>query len=84
MIWTIIVGFVVGLLARALHPGDDKLGWLWTIILGIAGSFVASLVGQAVGWYQEGEAAGFIASVIFAVVLLWGYYKVRGIKMGKR
>lgn len=84
MITTIIIGFIVGLLARALHPGDDNIGWIWTIILGIAGSFVASFVGQAAGFYQEGEPAGWIASIIFAVILLWLYYKIRGIKMGKK
>ncbi|AUZ05573.1 MULTISPECIES: GlsB/YeaQ/YmgE family stress response membrane protein [Vitreoscilla] len=84
MISTILVGFIVGLLARALHPGDDNIGWIWTILLGIAGSFVATFVGSAVGWYQPGEAAGWIASVIFAIVVLWVYYKIRGIKMGKK
>lgn len=84
MISTILVGFIVGLIARALHPGDDNIGWIWTILLGIAGSFVATFLGGAVGWYQPGEAAGWIASVIFAVVVLWVYYKIRGIKMGKK
>lgn len=84
MISTILVGFIVGLLARALHPGDDNIGWIWTILLGIAGSFVATFLGSAVGWYQPDEAAGWIASVIFAVVVLWIYYKIRGIKMGKK
>ena len=58
MIGTIIVGFIVGLLARALHPGDDNIGWIWTIILGILGSFVGGWVGQAAGWYQPGQPAG--------------------------
>ena len=57
MIGTIIVGFIVGLLARALHPGDDNIGWIWTIILGILGSFVGGWVGQAAGWFQPGQPA---------------------------
>ncbi len=67
---TIIVGFVVGLIARAIKPGDDSLGWIWTIVLGIAGSFLASYIGQATGLYAEGAAAGWIASVVGAIVLL--------------
>lgn len=66
----LLVGLVVGLLARAIKPGDDKLGWIMTILLGIAGSFVATYVGVAMGWYQQGEPAGWIASIIGAIVLL--------------
>ena len=84
MIGTIVIGFIVGLVARAVHPGDDKIGWIWTIVLGIAGSYAATLIGRATGWYVGDEASGFIASTIFAVILLWLYYKIRGIKMGKK
>lgn len=79
IIGTIVVGFIVGLLARALKPGDDKLGWIMTAVLGIAGSFVAGYVGQAMGWYQVGEPAGWIASIIGAIVLLviWGLFTKR-------
>ena len=84
MIGTIVVGFIVGLLARALHPGDDKIGWIWTIILGILGSFVGGWVGQSAGLYQAGQPAGCIVSTLVAVVLLFLYYKIRGIKMGKK
>ncbi|MFO1220948.1 MAG: GlsB/YeaQ/YmgE family stress response membrane protein [Burkholderiaceae bacterium] len=70
-----IVGFVVGLLARALLPGDQKLGLIMTAVLGIVGSFVAGFIGQAVGWYQAGQGAGFIGSVVGAIVVLWGYSK---------
>lgn len=74
---TIFVGFVVGLIARALHPGDDKMGFLWTILLGIGGSLAASFIGQGVGWYKDGEPAGWIASTVFAIILLVIYYAVR-------
>lgn len=77
ILWTIIIGFVVGLIARAIKPGDDKIGWLWTIGLGIGGSFFAKILGQAVGWYKDGQSAGFIASVLGAVVLLAGYSLIK-------
>jgi uncharacterized membrane protein YeaQ/YmgE (transglycosylase-associated protein family) len=76
-VWLVVIGFVVGLIARALHPGDDKLGFILTTVLGIAGSLVASFVGQALGWYSPGETAGFIASVIGAIVLLALYSMVK-------
>lgn len=78
LIGTIIVGFVVGLLARALKPGDDKLGIIMTTILGIVGSVGASYLGQAMGWYTQGQAAGWIASVVGAIVLLFVYGMVKG------
>jgi len=70
IIVTIIVGFIVGLIARAIKPGNDKLGIIMTTLLGIAGAFLARYVGMAMGWYREGDPAGWIASVIGAVVLL--------------
>jgi uncharacterized membrane protein YeaQ/YmgE (transglycosylase-associated protein family) len=73
LIWTIVIGFVVGLVARALKPGDDKLGIIVTSLLGIIGAFVASFIGKTMGWYGDGEAAGFIAAVVGAVVLLFVY-----------
>jgi uncharacterized membrane protein YeaQ/YmgE (transglycosylase-associated protein family) len=73
LIWTIVIGFVVGLVARALKPGDDKLGIIVTSLLGIIGAFVASFIGKTLGWYGDGEAAGFIAAVVGAVVLLFVY-----------
>ncbi|MBW0445964.1 GlsB/YeaQ/YmgE family stress response membrane protein [bacterium M00.F.Ca.ET.228.01.1.1] len=76
-IGTVIVGLIVGLIARALKPGDDRMGLLMTIILGIAGSLIAGYVGRALGWYQPGQAAGWIASVIGAIVLLVIYGMVR-------
>jgi uncharacterized membrane protein YeaQ/YmgE (transglycosylase-associated protein family) len=78
IIGTIIVGFIVGLIARALKPGDDRLGIIMTTLLGIAGALVAKYVGQAMGWYGPNDTAGWIASVIGAIVLLVIYGLVRG------
>ena len=78
IIGTIIVGFIVGLIARALKPGNDRMGIIMTTLLGIAGAFLARYVGMAMGWYTEGEAAGWIASVVGAIVLLFIYGLVRG------
>jgi uncharacterized membrane protein YeaQ/YmgE (transglycosylase-associated protein family) len=75
-VWMVIVGFVVGLLARALLPGDQKLGLILTSVLGIVGSFVAGFIGQAIGWYQAGEGAGFIGSIVGAIIVLLVYTKV--------
>ena len=75
---TIVVGFIVGLLARALKPGDDKLGIIMTTLLGIAGAFLARYAGMAMGWYKEGEPAGWIASIVGAVILLVLYSLVKG------
>ena len=73
IIWTIIVGLVVGAVAKLLMPGRDPGGFIITILLGIAGAFVASYLGQAIGWYKAGESAGFIASVVGAIILLLLY-----------
>jgi uncharacterized membrane protein YeaQ/YmgE (transglycosylase-associated protein family) len=77
IIWTIILGFVVGVLAKFITPGKENMGYLMTIGLGIAGSFLAGIVGQFLGWYQAGEGAGFIASLVFAVVILVVYGKIQ-------
>ena len=77
IIGTIFVGLIVGLLARAIKPGDDKLGWIMTILLGIAGSLLARYAGVAMGWYADGEAAGWIASIVGAIILLFIYGMVR-------
>lgn len=77
-VWMVIVGFVVGLVARAVLPGTQNIGIILTAVLGIAGSFVAGLAGQALGWYHAGAGAGFIGSVIGAVVLLFAYGKLKG------
>ena len=75
-IGTIIIGFVIGLIARFLTPGKDVQGFLMTTILGVAGAFAASYFGQTMGWYMFGEPAGFLASVIGAVALLCVYRAV--------
>ncbi len=70
IIGTIVIGFIVGLIARALKPGDDKIGLIMTAVLGVAGSFIATYAGSALGLYKQGAAAGFIASVVGAIILL--------------
>jgi uncharacterized membrane protein YeaQ/YmgE (transglycosylase-associated protein family) len=77
-VYMALVGFVVGLIARAILPGEQKLGLILTAVLGILGSFVAGFIGQAVGWYQAGQGAGFIGSVVGAIVVLWAYGKFKG------
>lgn len=67
----IIVGFIVGLIARAVMPGNQNMGIIMTTILGIVGSVVAGFLGKTMGWYAEGEAAGWIASVIGAIIVLF-------------
>ena len=75
---TLFVGLIVGALARFVLPGEQKMGWILTILLGVAGSFVAGFVGQALGWYRVGQPAGWIASVVGAAVLLFVVGKLRG------
>jgi len=73
LIGTLIIGLLIGAVAKLLTPGRDPGGCIITMLLGIAGSFIASYAGQAMGWYQQGEAAGFIASVVGAMLLLLLY-----------
>jgi uncharacterized membrane protein YeaQ/YmgE (transglycosylase-associated protein family) len=77
-IWMALVGFVVGLVARAVLPGTQSLGLILTAVLGIAGSFAAGFLGQALGFYQAGQGAGFIGSVIGAILLLFVVSKLKG------
>jgi len=72
-LWVALIGLVIGLIARALHPGKDDIGFLMTAVLGIGGSFAASFLGQAIGLYKEGQNAGFIMSVLGAIILLVVY-----------
>ena len=74
---TIIVGLIVGAIARFLLPGEQKLGWILTCLLGIAGSVAAGYVGQALGWYAAGQGAGWIGSVVGALLLLFVVQKLR-------
>jgi uncharacterized membrane protein YeaQ/YmgE (transglycosylase-associated protein family) len=74
---TLVVGLVIGALARLVMPGEQKMGWIMTILLGIAGSVAAGVVGRGMGWYEPDEAAGWIASVVGAVVLLYIAQKLR-------
>jgi uncharacterized membrane protein YeaQ/YmgE (transglycosylase-associated protein family) len=73
-IWTILIGFVAGLIAKVIAPGGGPSGFWLTAILGIAGALAATFVGQMVGLYPEGHPAGFIASVIGAIILLVIYH----------
>lgn len=74
---TLFIGLIAGFIARALKPGNDSMGWIMTALLGVAGSFVASYLGAALGLYQPGQPAGFVASVIGAILLLviYGFVK---------
>jgi uncharacterized membrane protein YeaQ/YmgE (transglycosylase-associated protein family) len=72
-IWEGLIGLIVGALAKFVMPGKDPGGIFVTMALGIAGSLVASFLGRAIGWYQEGQSAGFIMSLAGAVILLWLY-----------
>jgi uncharacterized membrane protein YeaQ/YmgE (transglycosylase-associated protein family) len=78
IIGTVIIGFIAGLIARAIHPGDDKLGFFMTALLGIAGSALAQVIGNVLGWYKAGDTAGFIAAVVGAIVILFVYGRVKG------
>ena len=78
VIWMVLIGLVVGILAKLLHPGKENMGTVMTTILGVAGSLVATFLGRLVGFYKEGEAAGFLMAVVGAVVLLVIYGMVRG------
>ena len=81
IIWTIIIGFIAGVIAKFVMPGDNEpKGFILTTILGVVGAFVATYLGQAVGWYGAGDSAGFIGAIVGAVILLFLY----GLIMGRR
>lgn len=76
-IWTIIIGFLAGVIAKFLMPGENEpSGFILTTLLGVVGAFVATFLGQALGWYQAGEGAGLIGAVVGAIIVLaiWGYF----------
>ena len=77
MLWTIVVGLIVGAIARFVMPGEQKMGWILTGLLGIGGSLGAGFIGQMLGWYKAGQGAGWIASVVGALVLLFVVSKLR-------
>lgn len=76
LIWTIIIGFLAGVVAKWIMPGpNEPSGFVLTTILGIVGAALASYLGQAIGWYRAGEGAGFIGAILGAVIVLWIYGK---------
>ena len=77
LISTIFVGFIVGVIAKLIMPGKENLGFIMTTILGVVGSLVATYAGQLIGWYQAGQGAGWIGSIVGAFVVLWGYLKFK-------
>jgi uncharacterized membrane protein YeaQ/YmgE (transglycosylase-associated protein family) len=77
IIWTIVVGFIVGVVAKFIHPGKESMGLVMTTILGIGGSVFATFIGQALGLYQAGSTVGFIGAVIGAIILLVIYGALR-------
>jgi len=80
ILWLIIIGFVAGVIAKFLHPGSNEpSGFILTTLLGIAGAFVATYLGQALGWYRADQGAGFIGAVVGAIIVLavWGYFAPR-------
>ena len=78
LIGTLINGLIIGAIARFLMPGEQKMGWIMTILLGVGGSLVAGYAGQMLGWYRAGQGAGWIASVVGALVLMFVVGKLRG------
>jgi uncharacterized membrane protein YeaQ/YmgE (transglycosylase-associated protein family) len=73
ILWTLLIGLLVGIVAKAIMPGRDPGGFIITALIGIAGAFIAHAIGRAMGWYGEGEPAGFLASVCGAIILLAVY-----------
>jgi uncharacterized membrane protein YeaQ/YmgE (transglycosylase-associated protein family) len=79
ILWTIIIGFLAGVIAKFIMPGDNEpTGFILTAILGIVGAFVATYLGQALGWYRPGEGAGLIGAVVGAIIVLLVYGMVAG------
>jgi uncharacterized membrane protein YeaQ/YmgE (transglycosylase-associated protein family) len=80
ILWTIVIGFVAGVIAKFIHPGSNEpSGFILTTLIGIAGAFVATYLGQRLGWYQPGEGAGLIGAVVGALIVLivWGVFAKR-------
>jgi len=77
LLTTIFVGFIVGVIAKLIMPGKENMGFIVTTLLGIAGSLIATYAGHALGWYEAGEGAGWIGSIVGAFLLLWIYQKFK-------
>jgi uncharacterized membrane protein YeaQ/YmgE (transglycosylase-associated protein family) len=80
IIWTILIGFLAGVIAKFVTPGDNEpSGFILTTILGVVGAFVATWIGQGLGWYQPGEGAGLIGAAVGAIIVLlaWGFLRKR-------
>lgn len=83
ILWIVIIGFAAGIVARLLAPGPNKpSGFILTTVLGIAGAFVATFVGQAVGWYRPDQGAGFIAATLGAIVVLFVWNRMAARRAG--
>ena len=77
LLWEVLIGLVIGALAKLVMPGKDPGGILVTIIIGIAGSVGATFLGQLIGWYKQGQSAGFFMSLLGAVLILWIYRLIK-------
>jgi uncharacterized membrane protein YeaQ/YmgE (transglycosylase-associated protein family) len=79
ILWTLLIGLLAGIVAKIITPGKDPGGFIITTLLGIAGAFLATYLGQMIGWYKAGQGAGFIGAVVGAVILLVAYHILRKI-----
>jgi uncharacterized membrane protein YeaQ/YmgE (transglycosylase-associated protein family) len=80
IIWTILIGFIAGVIAKVITPGDNEpSGFILTTVLGIVGAFLFTYLGQSLGWYEAGEGAGLLGAIVGAVIILliWGYFAGR-------
>ena len=84
ILWTLLIGLLVGIVAKVLMPGRDPGGFIITSLIGVAGAFVAHAIGRGMGWYAEGEPAGFLASVGGAIILLAIYRMLAGRRLTRR
>lgn len=76
IIWTIVIGFIVGVIAKLLTPGRDPAGFFITAAIGIGGSLLMTFIGKVMGWYQPGQSAGFLAALVGAIILLVAYHLI--------
>jgi uncharacterized membrane protein YeaQ/YmgE (transglycosylase-associated protein family) len=78
IVWTILLGLAAGIIAKFIYPGKERMGWIMTTLLGVAGSFVATYLGQWLKIYQPGQTAGFIGAIVGALILLFVYGLIKG------